>query len=147
MRTEPTAMAWIADAVDETIREDDAAAIRACVLDYFDGWFDGDPERMDRALHPGLAKHAVGQGRERGDTLDVTTRDEMVEATRNGRGRARDVADRAIHIEIANVSGDIASVIVHSAVYVEYALLARTRAGWKITSTLWHWATGHGPRA
>ena len=29
-------------------------------------------------------------------------------------------------IEIASVSGDIASAIVHSAVYVEYALLART---------------------
>jgi len=139
--------AWTAGTVDETVRADDAAAIRACVLDYFDGWFDGDPVRMDRALHPGLAKHAVGQGRERGDTLDVTTKDEMVEATRAGRGRDRDVPDRAIRIEIASVSGDMASVIVHSAVYVEYALLARTSDGWKITSTLWHWAAGHGPRA
>ena len=34
--------------------------------------------------------------------------------------------DRAIRIDIASVSGDIASVVVHSAVYVEYALLART---------------------
>lgn len=139
--------AWTADTVDETVRDDDATAIRACILDYFDGWFDGDPERMDRALHPGLAKHAVGQGPERGDALDVTTKDEMVEATRGGRGRDRDVPDRAIRIEIASVSGDMASVIVHSAVYVEYALLARTSDGWKITSTLWHWAAGHGPRA
>ena len=139
--------AWTADTVDETVRDDDATAIRACILDYFDGWFDGDPERMDRALHPGLAKHAVGQGPERGDALDVTTKDEMVEATRGVRSRDRDVPDRAIRIELASVSGDMASVIVHSAVYVEYALLARTSDGWKITSTLWHWAAGHGPRA
>lgn len=139
--------AWRADAVDETIRPEDDAAIRACLLDYFDGWFDGDEARMDRALHPGLAKHAIGQDRERSEVLDVTTKAEMVEATRRGVGRARDVADRAIRIEIASVSGDIASAIVHSAVYVEYALLARTSDGWRITGTLWRWADGHGPRA
>ncbi len=140
-------MAWRAETVDEAVSPDDDVAIRACLLDYFEGWFDGDAERMDRALHPGLAKHAVGQDRARSDTLDVTTKDEMVEATRHGMGRARDLPDRAIRIEIASVSGDIACAVVHSAVYVEYALLARTGDGWRITSTLWHWAAGHGPRA
>jgi hypothetical protein len=139
--------AWTAGPVDETVQPADAEAIRACVLDYFEGWFDGDPARMDRALHPGLAKHAIGQDAARSGVLDVTTKDEMVEATRRGRGRQRDVPDRAIRIEIASVSGDIASVVVHSAVYVEYALLARTAVGWRITSTLWRWADGSGPRA
>ena len=123
------------------------AGIVATVLDYFEGWFDGDATRMDRALHPGLAKHALGQDATRSGVLDVTTKDEMVEATRQGRGRQRDVPDRAIQIEIASLSGDIASVVVHSAVYVEYALLARTADGWRITSTLWRWADGSGPRA
>ena len=139
-------MAWQAEAVDETIRSDDAAAIHGCLLDYFEGWFDGDAARMDRALHPGLAKHSLGQGPDRSDTIDLTTKHEMVEATRQGKGRSRDVPDRAIRIDIASVSGDIASAIVHSAVYVEYALLARTADGWRIMSTLWHWAEGHGPR-
>jgi hypothetical protein len=139
-------LAWTAEAVDESLRPDDAAAITACVLDYFEGWFDADATRMDRALHPGLAKHAIGQDPARSEALDVTTKDEMVEATRQGRGRQRDTPDRAIRIDIASVSGDIASVAVHSAVYVEYALLARTSDGWRITSTLWHWAAGHGPR-
>jgi hypothetical protein len=139
--------AWTAEGVDETIAPDDEAAIRRCLLDYFEGWFDGDAARMDRALHPGLAKHAIGQDPARSDALDVTTRDEMVEATRQGRGRQRDVPDRAIRIDIVSVSGNISSVVVHSGVYVEYALLARTGDGWRITSTLWRWADGHGPRA
>ena len=140
-------MAWTADPIDEVIRPHDADAIRRCLLDYFESWFDADPARMDRALHPGLAKHALGQDPARSDRLDLTTKDEMVEATRAGLGRQRDVPDRAIRIDIASVSGDIASAIVHSAVYIEYALLARTEAGWRITSTLWRWADGHGPRA
>jgi Putative lumazine-binding len=142
-----TEMAWIAEPVDEAVRAEDAAAITACILDYFEGWFAGDATRMDRALHAGLAKHAVGQDAARSGHLDVTTKGEMVEATSRGMGRLRDVVDRAIRIEIASVSGDIASVIVHSAVYVEYALLVRTRDDWRITSTLWRWADGNGPRA
>lgn len=137
--------AWRAAAVDERVTPEDVAAIRACLLDYFEGWFEGDVERMDRALHPGLAKHAYGQDAHRSATLVVTTKDEMVAATRLGWGRRRDVPDRAIRIDIASVSGDIASAIVHSAVYVEYVLLVRTTEGWRITGTLWRWADGHGP--
>jgi hypothetical protein len=140
-------VAWRAEAVDETVRPEDEAAIRTCLLDYFEGWFDGDADRMDRALHPGLAKHALGQDPGRSQVLDVTTRDEMVEATRRGLGRDRDEPDRGIRIDVLGVSGAIACAVVHSAVYVEYALLARTGDGWRITATLWRWATGHGPRA
>ena len=143
----PRAMAWAADAVDETIRAEDAAAIRGTVLDYFEGWFDADAGRMDRALHPGLAKHALAQGASRAEVLDVTTKAEMVEATGKGVGRSTDPGERAIEIEITTVSGDIASATVHSGVYVELVLLARTSDGWRITSTLWRWATGHGPNA
>ncbi len=144
--TETVIEAWLAPPTPDAAA-DDQAAIRATILDYFEGWFEGDAERMDRALHPGLAKHALGQDKARSEVLDVTTKDEMVEATRRGVGRQRDSADRAIQIDIASVSGDIASVIVHSAVYIEYALLARTSDGWRITGTLWQWAPGHGPRA
>jgi hypothetical protein len=139
--------AWLAKAVDETLGPEDAEGIRECILDYFEGWFDGDATRMNRALHPGLAKHAIGQDAARSATLDLTTRDQMVAATMAGRGRLRDVPDRAIRIDIVSVSGDIASVVVHSAVYVEYVLLARTGEGWRITSTLWRWSDGNGPRA
>lgn len=140
-------MAWTAEAVSEAIDPGDVSDIRRCMLDYFEGWFDGNPERMDRALHPGLAKHSLGQDPNRTDDLDLTTKEQMVAATRDGVGRSRDVPDRAIEIDIVGVAGGIASVIVHSAVYVEYALLARTPQGWQITGTLWCWATGHGPRA
>ena len=142
-----TEAAWTAAHIDETIGADDAAAIRRCLLDYFEGWFDGDPERMDRALHPRLAKHSFDQGPSRANGLDLTTKAEMVEATGRGVGRARDVPEREIRIDIAAVSGNMASAIVHSAVYVEFVLLARTADGWQITGTLWRWATGHGPRA
>ena len=38
---------------------DDDLGIRTALLDYFEGWFDGDPARMESALHPDLAKRGV----------------------------------------------------------------------------------------
>ena len=35
-------------------------AIRATVLDYIEGWFEGDAGRMERALHPELMKRCRG---------------------------------------------------------------------------------------
>lgn len=140
--------AWTASEVDETPGAEDAAAIGACLLDYFDGWFDGDPVRMDRALHPALVKMSIGNGPDRSEVPDVDTKETMVEATKQGYGRLRDLPDRGIRIEITAFSGNIASAVVRSAVYVDFVLLYRTRdEGWKITQALWHWAPGNGPRA
>ena len=105
-------------------------AITATVRDYFEGWFDGDEERMDRALHPDLVKRRADE------ELHFRTKEQMLEFTREGEGRA-DAADRTLQIEIADVYGDIASAIVSSAVYHEYLHLVRTREGWKIANALW----------
>jgi hypothetical protein len=108
------------------------AAIRDTVLDYFEGWFDGDVGRMDRALHPDLVK------RERGTALGITTKERMLGLTAEGEGREA-AAGRTldIDIEIEDVSEDIASVTVRTAVYYEYLHLVRTPDGWKIANALW----------
>ncbi len=33
----------------------DSAAIRQAALDYIEGWYEGNAERMERALHPDLS--------------------------------------------------------------------------------------------
>src|SRR6516225_441086 len=37
----------------------DDVAIKQTALDYIEGWYEGDPARMERALHPELAKRMV----------------------------------------------------------------------------------------
>jgi ketosteroid isomerase-like protein len=104
--------------------------IRQTALDYFEGWFDGDVERMDRALHPDLVKRRAGA------ELVFGSKERMLELTAAGAG-AESGADRRLEVEIADVYGDIASVIVSSAVYHEYLHLVRTPDGWKIANALW----------
>jgi hypothetical protein len=110
------------------------AAVVDTVLDYFEGWFDGDAARMERALHPDPAKRALEQD---GRTLDETTAAWMVDATGRGVGRDRDPGDRQIDVTVEDIHATIANVTVRSAVYREYVQLARTADGWKIVNTLW----------
>jgi Putative lumazine-binding len=112
------------------------AAIVSAVLDYFEGWFDGDAGRMERALHPGLAKRSLDKD---GRTLNETTAEWMIEATGRGVGRERDPGDRRIEVEVEDLYETIANATVRSAVYREYVQLARTTDGWKIVNTLWEW--------
>ncbi len=44
---------------------DDLEAIRQVVLDYIQGWYEGDAQRMRRCLHSELAKHALVRIRKR----------------------------------------------------------------------------------
>ena len=119
------------------------AAIEQACLDYFEGWFEGDAARMERALHPELAKRSLD-----GDAESVKhiTAAQMIDATARGGGRAYDLPDRGIDVEVHEVYGNIANVTVQSAVYREYVQLARTSDGWKIVNTLWQ-RSHDAPRA
>ena len=110
-------------------------------LDYFEGWFDGDAARIERALHPELAKRSLGQAPSGTERLATITARQMVEATARGEGQREDPGDRRIEVEVEHLHGTIANATVRSAVYVEYLQLVHTRHGWKIVNALWANAT------
>jgi hypothetical protein len=112
----------------------DESAIEATVLDYFEGWFDGDAERMERALHPQLAKRALRDGK-----LSESPATQMIEATAAGMGKQQDPGERRIEIEVVDIYPPIAAAVVHSNVYREYVHLVQTESGWKIANALWEW--------
>jgi hypothetical protein len=112
------------------LSDTERAAVVETVLDYFEGWFDGDATRMERALHPALAK--------RGPELRTVTKDEMVTWTAEGEGKAEDPGPgRRIDLTVVDVHGTIASAVVDSDVYREYVHLVRTDDGWRIVNALW----------
>jgi hypothetical protein len=118
-------------------------AIIDAALDYFEGWFDGDAERMRRALHPGLVKRPGRVDHSVAGRLGTLTAREMIDRTAAGVGRTRDVPERAIEVKVVDSHADIASAIVRSTVYHEYLHLILTPEGWVIVNTLWHWRPGH----
>ena len=105
-------------------------------LDYFEGWFSGDARRIDRAMHPKLAKRALSDD---GATLKETTAAPMVAATAAGEGTRRGYPGR-IEVDVVDVHGEIATAVVRSDVYREYLHLVRSPNGWRIVNALWSWA-------
>jgi hypothetical protein len=118
----------------------DEVAVVQAALDYFEGWFEGDAARVERALHPELAKRSIGQLSSDSGRLETITRQQMLEDTASGEGRRRDPGDRRIEVDVEHMSGTIANVTVRSAVYVEYLQLVHTRDGWRIVNALWRYA-------
>jgi hypothetical protein len=108
-------------------------AIVAAALDYYEGWFDGTSERMERALHSELVKRSLQEDR----SIDTISAREMIDATAEGIGRKRDPGDRRINVHIDHVHGSIATATVTSAVYVDYLQLVRDGEEWKILNVLW----------
>lgn len=116
---------------------DDSDAVIATVRDYWEGWFDGDVERMRRALHPALTKvGVVGDPPDRRPTPPMTAGD-MIGWTGEGEGVATRPADFAYEVTVDDLHREIATVTVHSAIYREYLHLVRTPDGWRILNALY----------
>ena len=117
--------------------DNDTALIIATVHDYFEGWFDGDVSRMERALHRDLVKRSSLSG----SGLHALVRHGQADDHLDGRGQgvqvASGLAGRTIEVEVLDVKHDIASVLVRSEPYHEYLRLVRTGDGWKVANALW----------
>jgi Putative lumazine-binding len=116
----------------------DSAAIRATALDYVEGWYAGDAERMARALHPELAKRVVrtdpASGRQQLGQMGAMT---LVEYTRQGGGREVPADARRRDVRILDVFGDAASARADMAGWIDYMQLAKWHGRWVIVNVLW----------
>jgi hypothetical protein len=125
------ALARAADAADE-------AAIKRAALDYAEGWYEGNPERMERALHPELAKRIVRTdaktGRSRLDQMGALT---LINGVRAGHGKDTPPAQQLKDVTILDVYGATASVKVVMSEWIDYLHLARWNGEWKIVNVLW----------
>jgi len=118
----------------------DRAEVVATVEDYFLGWYDADPERMGRALHPDLAKRShVRRGGEP-PQLRAVTAGQMIGWTGEGEGRETDPEKRRLTIVVDDIHDSIATARVESTLYREFIHLVRTPDGWRIANTLWTWS-------
>jgi hypothetical protein len=113
-----------------------AEQITATALDYIEGWFDGDAERMRQALHPDLAKRSLETDGPEAEQIKTLTAEQMIGWTGEGMGRAEDPSDRRIEVTINRVDDRIATATCLCALYVDYLQLAKTSEGWKIVNVL-----------
>jgi len=117
---------------------DESAAIRATALDYVEGWYTGDAARMERALHPELAKRIVNTNPQNGrSSLGQQSAMTLVQSTRNGGGKNTPAEQMQKDIVILDVFQNTASVRATMSGWIDYMHLAKWNGRWVIVNVLW----------
>ena len=125
-----------APALDATAA--DLEGIEAVALDYIDGYYTADCDRMKSALHPELAKRIVAKDPETGESRLINMNaEQLVEVTTAGGGQHYLAEQRLNDVEILDVYGDVASVKITAAEWIDYMHVAKVDGEWKIINVLW----------
>jgi len=116
----------------------DSAGIRQAALDYIEGYYTADAARMERAVHPELAKRIVQTSPDgRRQMLGQMSAATLIQATRDGGGRDTPDSLRRKDVTILDIYQNAASAKIDASYWVDYLQLAKWRGRWVIVNVLW----------
>jgi hypothetical protein len=115
----------------------DTTAIRQTALDYIEGWYEGNAERMERAVHPDLAKRIINVDQRGRSVLGHQSAMTLVQNTRRGGGKETPVAAQRKDVRILDIFGNTASVRVDAGTWIDYLHIAKVNGRWVIINVLW----------
>src|SRR5918995_2483936 len=116
----------------------DSSSIRATALDYAEGWYEGNPERMGRALHPELVKRiVVSDTATKRSVLQNMGASALVNGTRHGWGKETPKNRQQKDVTILDIFGNAASVKAVMADWIDYLQIAKVDGRWVIVNVLW----------
>jgi hypothetical protein len=118
------------------VTDEDRKAITQTAVDYAEGWYAGDAARMERTLHPELAKRIVvtKDGKSRLDQMGAMT---LVNGTRAGFGKNTPPEKQLKDVTILDTFGATASVKLVMGDWIDYMHMAKSNGRWVIVNVLW----------
>src|SRR5689334_9894488 len=102
----------------------DSAGIRQAALDYIEGWYEGNGERMERALHPDLAKRIINTNQAGRSVLGHQSAMTLVQNTKRGGGKQTPAAQQRKDVRILDIFGNTASVRIDASTWIDYLHIA-----------------------
>ena len=115
----------------------DAELIKQAALDYIEGWYEGNAERMERSLHPDLEKRIVrvdDRGRHHLGQMSAMT---LVQAVRSGGGKDTPKEKQQKDVTVLDIFGNTASAKIIASDWIDYLHLAKWQGRWVIVNVLW----------
>ena len=100
-------------------------------LNYIEGWYEGNQERMTKALHPNMIKRCIKE-----NDINELNYKTMMKFTENGGGKNVPKDTYTIEVLVLEVNNDIATVVVKSQ-YIDYLHVAKINGKWMIINVLW----------
>ena len=117
--------------------EEDTAAITQTALDYGQGYYAGDADRMERALHPDLAKRVLMPDKNGRGRIQHMSAMKLVQSTRAGWGTKVPEDIRRTDVTILEVYGNAAVVKLQMHDWVDFMHMSKIDGHWVIVNVLW----------
>ena len=122
----------------QTPSPDENAAITKTALDYIEVWYAGDAARMERALHPELAKRMISTdpktGRSQFNHMGAMA---LVQRTRDSGGKKTPPNRQLKEVTILDRYNNAAVVKIVASDWIDYLKVAKFDGNWKIINVLW----------
>ena len=115
----------------------DEAGIKAAALNYIEGWYEGNAERMERALHPDLSKRIIRTDANGRSSLEHMSAMTLVQVTRIGYGKNTPIEEQQKDVTILDAFGNTACVKIVARDWIDYLQVAKWNGEWKIINVLW----------
>lgn len=119
------------------VSDADKAAITQTALDYIEGWYEGNPDRMERALSPDLAKRIVMTNDQGRSMLQQMSAMGLVQNVKRGGGKNTPKERQQKDVTILDVFENAACVKIVASDWVDYLQEAKFNGKWVIVNVLW----------
>ena len=120
---------------------EDSMAIKTTALDYIEGYFYNDGNRMKKALHPELVKRSIQKTKDGTEFVLNLGASYMVMRAANNTNRHAANPDGPIEsiVEIYDIVGNAATVKVSTNQYdfIDYLHVGKYNNEWKIINVFW----------
>ena len=115
----------------------EADLIKGAALDYIESWYEGNAERMSRAVHPELVKRIIVSDPAGGTRIEQMGASKLISNVRAGGGTKTPRARQKKEISILDRFGNAAVVRIVATDWVDYLQLAKIDGRWQIVNVLW----------
>ena len=112
-------------------------AIKRTALNYAEGWYEGDADKMESALSTDLAKRIVRTNPQGQSMVSQMTALALVQGTRGGFGKQTAKAEQQKDVTILDVMGNAATVKLEMHDWVDYMHIGKVSGKWVIINVLW----------
>ena len=112
-------------------------AIKRAALNYAEGWYEGDADKMESALSPDLAKRIVRSNPQGQSMVSQMTALSLVQGTRGGSGKQTPKAEQQKDVTILDMMTSSATVKLEMRDWVDYMHLGKVNGKWVIINVLW----------
>ena len=112
-------------------------AIKRTALNYAEGWYEGDADKMESALSADLAKRIVRTNPQGQSMVSQMTALTLVQGTRGGSGKQTPKTEQQKDVTILDVIGNAATVKLEMRDWVDYMHIGKVNGKWVIINVLW----------